>query len=267
MILMLDQLCKRIQEVLPWDKLVCKDGNTQSKERIYIPVIKKAVYDLGGEIGHDAGSQQAMDFRDIKLPGLDFVFDADGKSVNKGFKFLFNDSVPKVDGYYIFVQVEHKSVIIKKGLDIIEHIAELEQMTCDEVIARLRDRETTILDIKNFKVGNSAIHIESYARPSWSVKLPQEWFGIKKEKSKEEIEKKIIDFFDGNWPRKNSDDARRYEHFCARSDKKEKLILFLESLTQQSSGSEVEEPRFLIEQPDPSMNPPSHSPSETLESV
>jgi hypothetical protein len=265
--MMLDQLCKRIQEVLPWDKLVCRDGNTQSKERMYIPIIKDVVSDLGGEIGHDAGSQQAMDFRDIKLPGLDFVFDADGKSVNKGFKFMFNDSVPKVDGYYVFIQVEHKTVIIKKGIEIIEYIAELQQLTCDQVIAMLRDREKTILDIKNFKVGNSAIHIESYARPSWSVKLPQEWFGIEKEKTKEEIEKEIVDFFDGNWPRKKSNDARRYEHFCARNDKKEKLMLFLESLTQRSSESGVGEQHSQAEQPDPSTTPPSHSLSETPESV
>lgn len=265
--MMLDQLCKRIQEVLPWDKLVCKDGDTQKKERIYIPIIKDVVIDLGGEIGHDAGSQQAMDFRDIKLPGLDFVFDADGKSVNKGFKFMFNDSVPKVDGYYVFIQVEHKTVIIKKGIEIIEYIAELQQLTCDQVIAVLRDREKTINDIKNFKVGASNAYIDSYARPSWSVKLPQEWFGIEKEKTKEEIEKEIDDFFDGNWPRKKSNDARRYEHFCARNDKKEKLILFLESLTQQSSESGVEEQRSLIEQPDPSMTLPSHSLSETPESV
>jgi hypothetical protein len=47
MIIMLDQLCKRIQEVLPWDKLVCRDGNTQSKERIYVPIIKDVVSDWG----------------------------------------------------------------------------------------------------------------------------------------------------------------------------------------------------------------------------
>jgi hypothetical protein len=266
-IIMMDQLCKRIQDVLPWDKLVCKGGNTQNKERIYIPVIKKAIHDLGGEVGHEAGSQQAMDFRDVTLPGLDFVFDADGKSVNKGFKFMFNDSLLKLDGYYVFVQVEHKSVIIKKGIEIINYIAELEQMTCVEVINRLRDREKAILSVKNFKIGASNAYIDSYARPSWSVKLPREWFGIKKEKSKEEIEKEIDDFFDGNWPQKNSDDARRYEHFCARNDKKVKLILFLESLTQQSSESGVEEQHSQAEQPDPSMNPPSRSPLETPESV
>lgn len=260
-------LCKRIREVLPWDRLVCRDGNTQSKERIYIPVIKKVIMDMGGEIGHDAGSQQAMDFRDVRLPGLDFTFDADAKSTNKGFKFMFNDSVPKVDGYYIFIQVEHKSVIMKKGIDIIRCIAEMTHVTCDEVITRLQDRVKTILDVKNFNIGNSNVHIKSYARPSWSVQLPQEWFGIKKPKSKKEIEKQIDDFFGGNWPRKKSVDASRYEHFCERNDKKEKLIAFFESLTQQSSESVVEEPHSPTEQPDLSETLPSRNSSETPESV
>ena len=127
--IVLNNLRKKIEDKLTWNLLVCKDGNTQKKERIYIPVIKEAIHDLGGYIGHEAGSQEAMDFREVKLPELDFMFDADAKSNNKGFKFMFNDSVPKVDGYYIFIQVEHKSVIIKSGLDIIQCIADENEMT------------------------------------------------------------------------------------------------------------------------------------------
>ena len=265
---MLDQLCQRIQEVLPWDKLVCKDGNTQHKERLYIPVIRDVIEKMGGTIRQEAGSQQAMDFREIKLPGLDFVFDADGKSVNKGFKFMFNDSVPSESGYYMFIQVEHQAVAIKRGTDIINHIAFTENIPREDVITQLQEREDLIKRFKNFKIGNKEIHIESYARPSWSVKLPQEWFGVTREKkSKEEIVNKINNFFDGKWPRKNSEDAKRYEHFCCKNDSTSQLTTFFESLTQQSSESMMEEQHSQAEQPDPSTTLPSHSPLEIPESV
>jgi hypothetical protein len=231
----LNNLSKRIEDKLTWNLLVCKDGNTQKKERIYIPVINEAIRDLGGVIGYEAGSQEAMDFRDVKLPGLDFMFDCDGKSNDKGFKFMFNDSVPKVDGYYIFIQVEHKKVIIKSGFDIIKYIADKNEMTCEEVINELDERSRIILANKNFKIGGSDAFIDSYARPSWGVKLPQEWFGITPKKKRKDIVKKIDEFFHGKWPRKNSSEAKKYEHFCTKNDSISQLTIFLESLTQQSS--------------------------------
>jgi len=233
--IVLNNLRKRIEDKLTWNLLVCKDGNTQKKERIYIPVIKEVVHDLGGKIGHEAGSQEAMDFRDVTLPGLEFMFDCDGKSTNKGFKFMFNDSVPKVDGYYIFIQVEHKKVIIKSGLDIIKCLADANEMTCEEVINDLDERSRDINTNKNFKIGSSKIYIDSYKRPSWGVKLPQEWFGITLKKKKGEIVKEIGEFFLGKWPRKNSDEAKKYEYFCGKSDSISQLTIFLESLTQQPS--------------------------------
>ena len=265
--IVLDNLRKNIEDKLPWNLLVCKDGNTQKKERIYIPVIREVINDLGGYIGHEAGSQEAMDFRDVKLPDLDFMFDCDGKSNDKGFKFMFNDSVPKVDGYYIFIQVEHKKVIIKSGLNIIKCIVDENEMTCEEVIKELDERSRIILANKNFKIGGSNAFIDSYARPSWGVKLPREWFGVTPKKKKEEIVKEIGEFFPGKWPRKNSDEAKKYEHFCGKNDSISQLTIFLESLTQQSSESEVEEQRSPTEQPDPSKTPPLYSPSGTPVSV
>ena len=100
-----------------------------------------------------------MDFRDVTLPGLDSTFDSDAKSTNKGFKFMFNDSVPKVDGYYIFIQVEHKSVIIKSGLDIIQCLADENEMTCEEVINDLDERSRDINTNKIFKIGSSKIYM------------------------------------------------------------------------------------------------------------
>ena len=262
-----EQVCKNVQETLSWDKLVCKDGLTQKKERIYIPVIKQAIEKYGGTIGQCAGSQQAMDFREVQMPGIDGTFDMDGKSTNQGFVFMFNDSVPKVDALYMFIQVQYKSVIVKKGRDIIEQIAETEQMTFDDVMAKLDHRQKRILEIKNFSIGNSDIRIESYARPSWSVKLPQEWFGVDPRKSKRDVIKEIEDFFSGSWPKKISHTARRYEHYCTKYDNLKKLITFLESLTPQSSESKEVEPHFQAEQLDLSVTPPSHSLSEIPESV
>ena len=99
------------------------------------------------------------------------------------------------------------------------------------------------------------------------MKLPQEWFGITPKKKKEEIVKEIGELFPGKWPRKNSDEAKKYEHFCGKNDSISQLTIFLESLTQQSSESEVEEQRSLTEQPDPSKTPPLYSPSGTPVSV
>ena len=230
-----NDLSKRIEDKLTWDLLVCKDGNTQKKERTYKQDIKEVIHDFGGSIGYEAGSQEAMDFRDVKLPGLNSRFNSDVKSTDKGFKFMFNDSVPKVDAYYIFIQVEHKKVIIKSGLDIIKGIADENDMTCDEVIEELDERSRVILAIKNFKIGGSNAFIDSFARPSWGVKLPQEWFGITPKKKRGEIVKEIGEFFHGKWPRKNSSEAKKYEHFCTKNDSISQLTIFLESLTQQSS--------------------------------
>ena len=226
----LKRLCENIKINLPWNLLVCTDGNTQHKERIYIPVVKAEIEKLGGVVGRDAGSQEAMDFRDVKLPEIDFAFDIDGKSVNKNFKFMFNDSVPSESGYYLFIQVEHQAVTIKTGADIINHIARTENIPREDVITQIKEREDLIQRIKNFKIGNKEIHIESYARPSWSVKLPREWFGVEARETKEEIVNKINKFFNGKWPRKNSEDAKRYKNFCCKNDSVSQLTTFLKSL-------------------------------------
>ena len=89
---------------------------------------------------------------------------------------------------------------------------------------------------------------KSRPRPNWSLssrilnplkkeddEVPQEWFGITPKKKKEEIVKEIHEFFHGKWPRKNSSEAKKYEHFCGKSDSISQLTIFLESLTQQSS--------------------------------
>ena len=49
-----NDLSKRIEDKLTWNLLVCKDGNTQKKERIYIPVINEAIRDLRGEFDCEA---------------------------------------------------------------------------------------------------------------------------------------------------------------------------------------------------------------------
>lgn len=261
------QFCKCSEDALPWETLKCKNGNTQRKERTYIPKLRQVIEYLGGKIGREASSQEAMDFQEVQLPYLYFIIDMDGKSTNCGFVFKFNDSLPKPDGYYIFIHVGLRRVIVKTGQEIFEYLAKIKCSSVETVTEEIRQRQEFINQNKYCRIGTTHSYIDSYARPSWSVKLPSEWFGVYPKKSKKDTIKEIETLLGGRWPRRGSADAKRYEHFCTKGDNMKKLTFFLESLTQPPFESRVEERRSPIEQPDLSMSPPSHSPLEIPESV
>lgn len=252
-------LVKNVQARLPWDSLTCKLGNTQGKERIYISVMKDEIEKLGGTIGRVAGSQEPMDFRDVRLPGVPYPFDVDGKSTNKGSTFMFNDSLPSKDGYYMFIQVEHKSVVMKKGEDIMNTIARDMRMTGDEVYALLEERDAFIKTHKQFRYGTKDVFISSYARPSWTVKLPIEWF----ERRRRDTVSDISELCGGSWPR----ECDGHDKYCSRTATKRQLTAFYEALIQRRAEQEAAEPRSPVEQSVPYASPPSGTSWETPESV
>lgn len=77
--------------------LTTKNGNTQTSERNYIPMIKCVLEQL--ELSYDeAGSQQSKDFRNVGDIGLDIeVKKTDGTTIT------FNDTCPTEDIWYLIL--------------------------------------------------------------------------------------------------------------------------------------------------------------------
>ena len=226
----IDELAKNIQSNLPWDKLICRDGETQKKERKYIPTLIEEIEKLGGTIGSHAGSQEPMDLRDVSFvssTGNIFKFDLDGKSVNSGLKFKFNDSRPKLDGFYCFIKCDTKQVIMKSGEEIYRNMF---VDNYDEFILKLETHEQLVKKFRDVEpFGNGSSYITSYARLSWDVKLDPSDFGIDVRTKKNFIEL-IIKHFDGKWPSKVN-----HEGYCNKNSKKEDLKKFWEHISKQSN--------------------------------
>lgn len=108
-----------IREEIDWLKILTKHGDTQNSERYYISVIKNCIERMGGTIGAQAGAQQSVDIRDVQLPNGD-VCSYECKKVNKGQRFMFNDTFLKQDVWYILIYSDKQQVRIEKGQTLIE---------------------------------------------------------------------------------------------------------------------------------------------------
>ena len=93
---------KAIEDAIDWDRVLTKDGETQRSERYYISVIVEQLLKLGAKIGSNAAAQQAIDIRDVEWPDGSVV-SYECKKVNKGSRFIFNDTFLKSDVWYIFI--------------------------------------------------------------------------------------------------------------------------------------------------------------------
>jgi hypothetical protein len=116
---------RMIERQIDWEKIHTRSGDTQNSERYYIGVIKEVIQTMGATIGSQAGSQQSVDIRDVQWPDGE-TKSYECKKVNKGFRFIFNDTFIKPDVYYIFIYVDLRKVQILKGSDIINKTTELE---------------------------------------------------------------------------------------------------------------------------------------------
>lgn len=101
-----------------WDMVLTKKGDTQNSERYYISVILEVIERMGGKVGSSAGSQQAVDIRNVEWPDGS-IKSYECKKVNKGSRFIFNDTFIKPDVWYIFVYVDIKRVRIADGSTLI----------------------------------------------------------------------------------------------------------------------------------------------------
>jgi hypothetical protein len=193
-----------IENRIDWDKIHTRSGDTQNSERYYIRVIKDVIQWMGGIIGSNAGSQQSVDIRDVQWPDGE-TKSYECKKVNKGFRFIFNDTFVKPDVYYIFIYVDIKKVQILKGSDIINDSTELESnepkrhlKILAKIVLHMMDTNPTPENVKSlfietlhfikscvyhgvityfefgelFKTTISFGNFVSRPRPNWSVIVP-----------------------------------------------------------------------------------------------
>tara|TARA_B110000483_G_C18182722_1_gene537685 strand:- start:91 stop:867 length:777 start_codon:yes stop_codon:yes gene_type:complete len=115
-----NNIIRRIRARMPWDRILTRGGRTQAAESEYIYHLKQAIMDEGGEITGHTGTQQSRDIRGVKYPGIDDIFDYEGKKINgRTGNFCLNDTIPSGDNvYYIFLRVDGHSVDICKANEL-----------------------------------------------------------------------------------------------------------------------------------------------------
>ena len=108
-----------IEHALDWGRVLTTDGKTQQSERYYISVIIEQMEKMGAKVGSNASTQQAVDIRDVVWPNGGPSRSYEGKKVNKGCRFSFNDTFLKPDVWYIFLYGNLKKVRIVEGSTLI----------------------------------------------------------------------------------------------------------------------------------------------------
>ena len=153
-----NNIIRRIRARMPWDRILTRGGRTQAAESEYIYHLKQAIMDEGGEITGHTGTQQSRDIRGVKYPGIDDIFDYEGKKINgRTGNFCLNDTIPNGDNvYYIFLRVDGHSVDICKanelandGYVIPNHYSEALDKLSD-CVERLRSRGNSA-EVSNFQ--------------------------------------------------------------------------------------------------------------------
>jgi len=114
------QLIDNLQIAINWNDIITKTGYTQKAEHVYINVIRDQMIKLGAVVDGINGSQKHIDFIDVKWSN-GTVCSYECKKVNKGTTFMFNDTVPMDNVYYMFIYVDKKIIKILKGSDVYQH--------------------------------------------------------------------------------------------------------------------------------------------------
>ena len=241
----------RIGVQMPWERILTRGGRTQAAESEYILHLKEAIIAEGGLITECTGTQQSRDIRGVKYPGIDGLLDYEGKKINgKNGNFCLNDTLPIGDNvYYIFLRVGGQTVDIRKASEL----TNAEYATYDEYSATLDELIDCVERL--YSVGNSA-----------NVSNFQELFRLTVKLLEVAVKSGMMSLYDYGQLFKFT---TTFGFFKSRP--RPNWLLSSKALneksTQQSSESEVEEPHFPVEQPDPFVILPSHSPSENPESV
>ena len=153
-----NNIIRRIRARMPWDRILTRGGRTQAAESEYIYHLKQSIIDEGGEITGHTGTQQSRDIRGVKYPGIDDIFDYEGKKINgRTGNFCLNDTIPSGNNvYYIFLRVDGHSVDIYKASELAndEYVTPDHYSTVlDELsdcVERLRSRGNSA-EVSNFQ--------------------------------------------------------------------------------------------------------------------
>ena len=194
-----------IEQRLDWSRVTTRKGETQNSERYYISVILEVIASLGGKVGSSAGSQQSVDIRDVQWPdGTTRSYEC--KKVNKGSRFVFNDTFMHSDVWYIFIYADTRKVRIAKGSVLIEesrindrtlnrtHLKNIAKIVIDMLDEQHPSSEKiksffseVLLFLKECVLGGSLSYFEfgqmfkqtvnfgsfvSRPRPNWSLTIP-----------------------------------------------------------------------------------------------
>ena len=107
----------RIRTRMPWNRIVTQGGRTQAAESEYIYHLRQAIIDEGGSITEYTGTQQSRDIRGVKYPGINGLFDYEGKKINgRSGNFCLNDTLPKGDNVYssFFESADNQLTSVKR---------------------------------------------------------------------------------------------------------------------------------------------------------
>ena len=189
----MDSLAVSIRDALDWETMITRKGNTQETERYYIEIICGVLEKQGYKVTGQASSQRSVDIETDKCS-----FECKKKNT-KNSPFILNDTLPKHGVYYIFMITDIKSVIIKKGEDLVE-FSETESSNksaalglCTTLMNYVEDKATIgeVID-KFFNFVNVSVfcgkfslydygqmfkrtsvfgNIKSRPRPNWSISL------------------------------------------------------------------------------------------------
>jgi len=145
---------KAIEDAIDWNRILTKDGETQKSERYYISVIIEQFEKLGAKVGSNAATQQAIDIRDVEWPD-GTVASYEGKKVNKGSRFIFNDTFIKPDVWYIFIYGHLKKVRVAKGSTLIDESSNVYET--NQPKRNLRKIGELVLDMLTDEITNTLV--------------------------------------------------------------------------------------------------------------
>ena len=145
---------KAIEDAIDWNRILTKDGETQKSERYYISVIIEQFEKLGAKVGSNAATQQAIDIRDVEWPD-GTVASYEGKKVNKGSRFIFNDTFIKPDVWYIFIYGHIKKVRVAKGSTLIDESSNVYET--NQPKRNLRKIGELVLDMLTDEITNTLV--------------------------------------------------------------------------------------------------------------
>lgn len=244
-------LISRIHECMPWSRIHTHGGRTQDSENEYIHHLKDAILREGGIITGYTGTQQSRDIRGVQYPGFECLIDYEGKKINgRTGSFCLNDTLPKGENlYYIFLRVGGQSVDIRKATELTDD----EHVTYEHYTDSL---DALGIYVDRMRLMGSSVTVSNF----------QELFKITVKLLEVAVKSRLLSLYDYGQLFKFS---TTFGFFKSRP--RPNWFLSTKVLDQEFSPQPVElvveEQHSPIEQPDPLGIPPSHSPSETLESA